>query len=561
MEFQARVLYDFEAVGEGELTVRAEDLVTVTSTTVGEGWWMGRAADGREGVLPEAYVERIQSTAPAVETRRTSAATSSWGDDWDSEEEHQYEDPKDLVGPHYNTYSVPASTSAPALSNVETSTTKPTVARPVISRPPPPTSESGYNFSLGKFTSVFGKSNQVGDYLSGLTEATATLAKEAVLVNELNKEYFLWEQPTDSYTCKIGYPKKGSKFGGMKSYIQYPVTPSFSNIQVSRRYKHFDWLHERLSGKFGAVIAIPPLPEKQVTGRFEEELIEKRKIELQSFVDRICRHPVLANSEVWKHFIKETDDKRWTAGKRKAESDVLVGISFLTTIQAPSILTETENAIDRNISQFAKDIVKMDSAVKSLSNLATDQVTKYKITNKKDYQDIGRSFSSLGQAVGEAGGCLVSIGQCYNEMSSYWEEQAAKDWEPLQYVMHDYKGLVGSWDNILGLYHNMADKHKEIARDGGEKEKDCSVGRFNTYRIGVQSERNFFQQELGVDINYASQNFIVEQINFHRKMTERLEQLYQKCWPTVSAESGPHHQDSVENFPPPPPADPLNAWD
>ena len=90
--------------------------------------------------------------------------------------------------------------------------------------------------------------------------------------------------------------------------------------------------------------------------------------------------------QVWKHFIKETDDKRWTAGKRKAESDVLVGISFLTTIQAPSILTETENAIDRNISQFAKDIVKMDSAVKSLSNLATDQVTKYKITNKKDYQ-------------------------------------------------------------------------------------------------------------------------------------------------------------------------------
>ena len=64
------------------------------------------------------------------------------------------------------------------------------------------------------------------------------------------------------------------------------------------RYKHFDWLHERLSGKFGAVIAIPPLPEKQVTGRFEEELIEKRRIELQSFVDRICRHPVLANSEV-----------------------------------------------------------------------------------------------------------------------------------------------------------------------------------------------------------------------------------------------------------------------
>jgi len=40
----------------------------------------------------------------------------------------------------------------------------------------------------------------------------------------------------------------------------------FSNIQVSRRYKHFDWLHERLVEKY-CTIAIPPLPEKQISGK------------------------------------------------------------------------------------------------------------------------------------------------------------------------------------------------------------------------------------------------------------------------------------------------------
>ena len=45
---------------------------------------------------------------------------------------------------------------------------------------------------------------------------------------------------------------------------------------MSRRYKQFDWLYERLNGKFGTVVAIPPLPDKQVTGRFEEDLIEHR---------------------------------------------------------------------------------------------------------------------------------------------------------------------------------------------------------------------------------------------------------------------------------------------
>lgn len=39
----------------------------------------------------------------------------------------------------------------------------------------------------------------------------------------------------------------------------------FNNIQVSRRYKHFDWLHERLMEKF-SFIPIPPLPDKQIQG-------------------------------------------------------------------------------------------------------------------------------------------------------------------------------------------------------------------------------------------------------------------------------------------------------
>ena len=53
---------------------------------------------------------------------------------------------------------------------------------------------------------------------------------------------------------------------------------------MSRRYKQFDWLYERLQGKFGTVIAIPPLPDKQVTGRFEEDLIEHRCVGVRKYI-------------------------------------------------------------------------------------------------------------------------------------------------------------------------------------------------------------------------------------------------------------------------------------
>ena len=117
----------------------------------------------------------------------------------------------------------------------------------------------------------------------------------------------------------------------MKSFIAYQLTPSFNNIQVSRRYKHFDWLHERLTEKY-CLIPIPPLPDKQIQGRYEEEFIEHRMNQLQNFVDRVCRHPIFSQSEVWQHFLTCTDEKRWKNGKRKAEKDPLIGGNFFMAI-------------------------------------------------------------------------------------------------------------------------------------------------------------------------------------------------------------------------------------
>lgn len=71
-------------------------------------------------------------------------------------------------------------------------------------------------------------------------------------------------------------------------------------------------------------------------GRFEDDLIEYRMTMLQSWVDRICRHPVIAQCEVFHHFVTcPNDEKLWKAGKRKAESDKLVGANFYLAIERP----------------------------------------------------------------------------------------------------------------------------------------------------------------------------------------------------------------------------------
>jgi len=263
----------------------------------------------------------------------------------------------------------------------------------------------------------------------------------------------------------------------------------------------------------------------------------------------------------------ETDEKKWTKGKRSAESDPLVGTAFLTTVQAPSILVNTELAIDEDIGVFSKELAKLETAVKTMHSVANEQTAKYRGDMKKDCRDIGKGFKQLGAATGGRVACLEKIGAAYEDLGSDWESQAARDWEPMVHTMHDYRGLSEGWDKILGLYSSVREKGKEIIEqdnfEGGEKEKDAAVARVNTYRVGVAAELGFFRQEMQADFNYGCQSFLVEQIKFHRQMADKLEALYRSCWDgEVGGDSmPPPPQASTAPSPLPTSArDPLAAW-
>jgi len=44
-------------------------------------------------------------------------------------------------------------------------------------------------------------------------------------------------------------------------------------------------------------------------GRFEDDFVSQRLRQLQAWVDRMCKHPVVAQSGVFQHFLRCTDDK------------------------------------------------------------------------------------------------------------------------------------------------------------------------------------------------------------------------------------------------------------
>jgi len=83
---KGKVMYDFEAQGDDELTVNENDVVTVVDKENDE-WWLVRNSAGQEGVVPAQYIEIGDA-----------AASSSAAGGYDSDDERQRQEDEAAAG-------------------------------------------------------------------------------------------------------------------------------------------------------------------------------------------------------------------------------------------------------------------------------------------------------------------------------------------------------------------------------------------------------------------------------------------------------------------------------
>ena len=251
-----------------------------------------------------------------------------------------------------------------------------------------------------------------------------------------------WQENPYPFQCTIDDPTKQTKFKGMKSYISYKLVPTHTQVPVHRRYKHFDWLYARLAEKF-PVISVPHLPEKQATGRFEEDFISKRRKGLIWWMNHMASHPVLAQCDVFQHFLtcpSSTDEKAWKQGKRKAEKDEMVGANFFLTLSTPPAAALDLQEVESKIEGFKCFTKKMDDSALQLNHTANEFARKQVTGFKKEYQRVGQSFRGLSQAfeldqqafsVG-LNQAIAFTGDAYDAIGELFAEQPRQDLDPVK---------------------------------------------------------------------------------------------------------------------------------
>uniref|UniRef100_A0A8C9U619 Sorting nexin 9a n=1 Tax=Scleropages formosus TaxID=113540 RepID=A0A8C9U619_SCLFO len=509
---QAQVLYDFTAEpGNGELTVKEGETITITNQSIGGGWIEARNSHGETGLVPEEYVEVSvcvsQSCVPiSVCFLRSSwslhSQTSNGNDPWTA-------------------WNSDTSKNLASVRNSWMSTDQ--------EHPQAYQGHVTYNCRFPGFS-------KSGPELYLLAKMLPK-GKEKISMGEVGP---VWLYPEVQMECLVADPKKGSKMYGLKSYIEYQVTPSTTNRPVNHRYKHFDWLYERLLEKYGSAIPIPSLPDKQVTGRFDEDFIKLRMERLQSWMSRMCRHPIVSNSEVLQLFLNHQDEKDWKLGKRKAEKDETVGVMIFSQIEAEAPELGLDE-VERKCESFSRFTKAMDDKVKDLLAVGHDHWKRCTGPLPKQYQKIAKAFQNLSTVFSSSGyqgestltDALTATGKTYEEIATIISEQPKKDLHFLVETNLEYKGILGCFPETITVHKAAIDKLKDadklVATNKiSPHDKPVMAKRVSNMSYALQAEMNHFHSNRIHDYNRVMQFYLEEQVKLYETIAGKLRAALQQ---------------------------------
>nr|CAB3266462.1 sorting nexin-33-like [Phallusia mammillata] len=556
MTEQASVLYTFEGLPEnGEISLVEGETIKILNKNIGEGWWEGQASDGRVGLFPEAYVQLIVVPVPednALNTPRyADVPTESY------EQQTGYQPATDGYSPTHNNGSFPSNYNntqnnyndddAWSEDWDDSSTVATTVvpmhagaarqygneAQDVSSINSVESRSSKVSGSVSKNFNRFSSFVKHGgeSYMLGKADARVRQVDQVQIV--MDSEGPKWRNNEHQFSCKIGNPKEQSKMKGLKKFVCYNLTPSDTEVTVQRRYKHFDWLYGRLVERY-PMVAVPRLPDKQASGRFEEDFIEARMARLKLWVGYICRHPVLSKSQLFRNFLTLTEQKAWKMSKRQAEKDDLSSANFFLTVSLPPTVTTVTDA-DGPLDQFKKFTKAMDDGVSQFATCSQSLANKHVGIFKREYQSFGKAITTIAAGFNmhqttdnkTLTNALKAAGSSYNRVGEMFANQPKEDLHQVIDSMWLYKGLLETLPDVWHIQTGAMRKVRECKKLKEEgKMTDVELGavteRADRVVCCMRAEMSHFHTERIRDFAISQRDLLRNQADFFERVAGEL---------------------------------------
>ncbi|KAJ2918666.1 hypothetical protein MD484_g1721, partial [Candolleomyces efflorescens] len=265
------------------------------------------------------------------------------------------------------------------------------------------------------------------------------------------------------------------------------TSPAFqkSAFSVLRRYSDFVWLYETLCHNNPGVV-VPPVPEKNTFGRFEDQFLRQRRLALEKCIQKIANHPQLGKDEDLKLFLESDtfslDIKHRKPIPSQAKGGLLASIG--SSFTGPSF-HETDEWFDKQKSYLDSLESQLRGLAKSIELVAKHRLDLSAVIGEFAQAVSDLSASDVGKQLSVALGELADVERTAQEIQSTQSEQ---DMSTLMATVDEYARLINSvraaFSSRIRVFYTWKNAENDLLRTKQNHERNRAQGRVPTERLG-----------------------------------------------------------------------------
>ncbi|KIJ55351.1 hypothetical protein M422DRAFT_23949 [Sphaerobolus stellatus SS14] len=277
--------------------------------------------------------------------------------------------------------------------------------------------------------------------------------------------------------------------GSNTAYIAYVIRTG--NFEARRRYSEFESLRNGLVKLYPTVI-IPPIPSKQTIGDYavkqtkakeDAAMISRRKRMLQTFLNRVARHPILSHELIFHKFLD--GNTSWSEVLHSAPLSLLpknilkapahdptdLSNPAYNALPVPSVAQSLRHPDQRFLDSEAftnKFAGHLGGPMEKITRRTMKRWTEY----SADHADLGGILN--GFSLSESGALAASIEKTGQAIDATYmstvklTQEFEQSWaEPL----HEYSQFAGIIRKLLAYRHQKHIQY-EMTQDGIENKKE-----------------------------------------------------------------------------------------
>ncbi|KAI9296592.1 Vps5-domain-containing protein, partial [Neoconidiobolus thromboides FSU 785] len=195
---------------------------------------------------------------------------------------------------------------------------------------------------------------------------------------------------------------------------------------VERRFRDFLWLYEQLSSNNQGII-VPPPPEKNAIGRFQDDFVESRRRSLEIMLKKITAHPLLYGDPDIKFFLESESFAIEVVQRKKETSKGLFKIFGDAVSNATASFTKFSEP-DEWFESRKYQVDQLEVQLKALYK-SVELVSKQRKHLGDDHLDFGEALVALASAEVNKGLSkhFLELGNLQKKLKDIQELQSKQD--------------------------------------------------------------------------------------------------------------------------------------